>query len=136
LTAYSFKIVNSLICHCDSSLNYSNCCEPFHNGSQLAPTAKTLMRSRYSAYVLKNADYLLSTWYKSTRPKSLCFSQENVIWQNLEILQTKKGSAKDEKGRVEFKAFYVENTQMRVLHEVSRFKKIAGCWFYVDGVLE
>jgi SEC-C motif-containing protein len=51
-------------------------------------------------------------------------------------LHTKKGSAKDEKGLVEFEAFYVENTQTQKMHEISRFKKIAGRWFYVDGVLD
>ncbi len=85
---------------------------------------------------MKNSDYLLSTWYKSTRPKYLDFSQENVIWQKLEILNTKKGGVKDEKGRVEFNAFYIENNEKHVLHEISRFKKIAGRWFYVDGILD
>ena len=94
------------------------------------------MRSRYSAYVLQNADYLLATWHKNTRPKQLAFSQENVIWQRLDILNTKKGGVKDEKGRVEFSAFYVENAENRVMHEVSRFKKITGYWFYVDGILD
>ena len=123
------------ICPCGSS-NYANCCEPFHNASQLAPTAEALMRSRYSAYVLQNADYLLATWFKNTRPKQLDFSNDTVIWQKLEILHTKKGGAKDEKGRVEFNAFYVEKGETHLMHEVSRFKKVAGRWFYVDGVLD
>jgi SEC-C motif-containing protein len=94
------------------------------------------MRSRYSAYVFKKSDYLLATWHKTTRPKQLDFSTENISWQKLDILYTKKGGAKDEKGRVEFEAFYVENTQTQKIHEISRFKKIAGRWFYVDGVLD
>ena len=124
------------ICPCGSNLNYAECCESLHNGSQIAQTAEALMRSRYSAYVLQNADYLLATWYKNTRPKQLDFSQENVIWQNLDILNTKKGGVKDEKGRVEFKAFYIDNGEMCVMHEISRFKKITGHWFYVDGDLD
>jgi SEC-C motif-containing protein len=128
--------VKFLICPCGSNLNYTDCCELFHNGLQLAPTAEVLMRSRYSAYVLKNSDYLLATWHKTTRPKSLDFSQENVNWQKLEILHTKKGGVKDEKGRVEFKAFYSENGKTHFMHEMSRFNKVAGRWFYVDGVLD
>lgn len=123
-------------CFCGSNLDYTQCCEPFHHGTQNAPTAQILMRSRYSAYVLQNADYLLSTWYKSTRPKSLDFSQENVTWQKLEILHTKKGSEKDDKGRVEFKAFYEQNGQTLLMHEISRFKKFGGKWFYVDGIVD
>jgi SEC-C motif-containing protein len=95
-----------------------------------------LMRSRYSAYVLQNADYLLATWYKSTRPKQLDFSKDGILWQKLEILHTKKGGAKDEKGRVEFNAFYVQDGETRLMHEISRFKKVGGKWFYVDGVLD
>lgn len=123
-------------CFCGSNLDYTQCCEPFHHGTQNAPTAQILMRSRYSAYVSKNADYLLSTWYKSTRPKALDFSQENVTWQKLEILHTKKGGEKDDKGRVEFKAFYEQNGQTLLMHEISRFKKFGGKWFYVDGIVD
>jgi SEC-C motif-containing protein len=114
-------------------MNYTQCCEPFHNAIQNAPTAQTLMRSRYSAYVLKNADYLLTTWYKSTRPKEMDFSQENINWQKLVILNTKKGTIKDDKGKVEFNAFYEQNGKTFVMHEISRFKKFGGKWFYVDG---
>lgn len=123
-------------CFCGSDSSYENCCEPFHNGLQFTPTAEILMRSRYSAYVLQNADYLLSTWYKSTRPKQLDFSQDAVTWQKLEILHTKKGGAKDDKGRVEFNAFYVQEGETRLMHEISRFKKFGGKWFYVDGILD
>lgn len=94
------------------------------------------MRSRYSAYVFQNADYLLATWHKTTRPKQLDFSQENVLWQKLDVLNTKKGGIKDDKGRVEFNAFYLDNGETHLMHEISRFKKIAGRWFYVDGVLD
>lgn len=123
-------------CFCGSELNYTHCCEPFHHDSQHAITAQALMRSRYSAYVLQNADYLLSTWYKSTRPKELDFSHENVTWKKLEILSTKKGGEKDDKGRVEFQAFYEQNGQSLVMHEISRFKKFGGKWFYVDGIVD
>jgi SEC-C motif-containing protein len=131
-----FKIVNLLICPCGSNQNYAECCEPFHNNAKIAPTAEMLMRSRYSAYVLKKADYLLATWYKNMCPKSLDFSQEATIWQKLEILNTKKGGVKDEKGRVEFNAFYLQDGENCLMHEIIRFKKVACRWFYVDGVLD
>lgn len=120
-------------CFCGSNSPYSQCCEPFHSGLQNAPTAQALMRSRYSAYVLKNASYLLATWYKSTRPKAIDFSHENVIWQKLDILHIKKGEVKDDKGKVEFNALYEQDGQPFVMHEISRFKKFGGKWFYVDG---
>lgn len=124
------------MCFCGLDLNYENCCEPFHKGLQSARTAESLMRSRYSAYVLQNSQYLLSTWYKSTRPKQLDFSQETLQWQKLEILHTKKGGISDDKGKVEFNAFYVQDGQTQLMHEISRFKKLGGKWFYVDGILD
>lgn len=128
--------MSETICFCGANLTYQNCCEPFHQGLQSAPTAEALMRSRYSAYVLQNENYLLSTWYKSTRPKQLDFSNETLQWQKLEILHTKKGGIKDDKGRVEFNAFYLQDEQTHLLHEISRFRKLGGKWFYVDGVLD
>ena len=127
---------NSSLCPCGSNQNYAECCQLFHVGKYLPVTAEALMRSRYSAYVFKNSDYLLATWYKTTRPKQLDFSQDNTTWKKLEILNCKKGGAKDDKGRVEFNAFYVQDNEIRLMHEISRFKKIAGRWFYVDGVLD
>jgi SEC-C motif-containing protein len=131
-----FQIPNMTNCPCGSNFNYADCCRPFHDGEKIAPTAEALMRSRYSAYVFQNSEYLLMTWHKTTRPKSLDFSKDNTMWQKLEILHTKKGGAKDEKGRMEFKAFYIQDGETRLMHEISRFKKIAGRWFYVDGVLD
>lgn len=127
---------NSNFCPCGSNQNYAECCQLFHVGEDLPVTAEALMRSRYSAYVFKNSDYLLMTWHKNTRPKQLDFSQDNTTWKKLEILNTKKGGAKDDKGRVEFNAFYVQDNEIRLMHEISRFKKVAGRWFYVDGVLD
>ena len=127
----------TIICPCSSTKNYAECCQPFHDGAHFPVTTEALMRSRYSAYVVQNADYLLATWHKTTRPKQLDFSHDNnVTWQKLEILHTKKGGAKDEKGRVEFNAFYEQDNETRLIHEISRFKKLAGRWFYVDGVLD
>ena len=123
-------------CHCGTEMSYATCCEPFHNGMDFPRKAETLMRSRYSAYVVKNADYLLATWYKTTRPNEIDFSNDKTKWQKLVILHTKKGGVNDDKGRVEFNAFYVQEGEERLIHEISRFKKIAGRWFYVDGVLD
>ncbi|EEG87692.1 hypothetical protein PROPEN_00103 [Proteus penneri ATCC 35198] len=49
----------SSLCPCNSQLFYSDCCEPYHLGQKNAPTAEALMRSRYSAFVKHNDDYLI-----------------------------------------------------------------------------
>ena len=94
------------------------------------------MRSRFTAYALRNAAYLLDTWDATVRPGAIDFSREKIDWHRLEIVATKKGGIKDSKGVVEFKAFYRENGEEHVLHEVSRFTKINGRWFYLNGVMK
>ena len=120
-------------CPCGYQDTYASCCLSFHKNLDFPKTAEALMRSRYSAYVFKNANYLLATWYKATRPATLDFWGENIVWQKLDILKTKKGNVSDEKGRVHFNAYYLQNGENRVLSENSRFKKVNGRWFYVDG---
>jgi SEC-C motif-containing protein len=92
-------------------------------------TAEALMRSRYSAYVLKLSDYLAATWHASTRPPSLDIGSDTTVWLRLSILSAEKGGKGDDEGMVEFAADY----QGGQLHERSRFLKEAGRWFYLDG---
>lgn len=94
------------------------------------------MRSRFTAYALRNVDYLLSSWHVAKRPAKLDFSKETAIWQRLEIIDCKKGKVGDTKGIVEFKAFYQQDGEDYQLHEISRFEKIAGRWCYLDGVIK
>jgi SEC-C motif-containing protein len=126
----------SKTCPCGSGKVYSECCELYHDGLQIPATAELLMRSRFTAYALRNADYLLLSWDESKRPDSINFSKETAEWQRLQIISSKKGSAKDSKGRVEFKAFYCQDGEDCFMHEISRFVKIGGHWRYLDGVIK
>jgi SEC-C motif-containing protein len=65
-------------CPCGHT-SYARCCGPLHEGG-IASSAEALMRSRYSAYVLKREDYLLATWHPSTRPASLRSSLRLPGW--------------------------------------------------------
>jgi len=123
-------------CLCGSSLAYSQCCEPYHSGGKLPFTAEALMRSRYSAYVLRDVDYLKDTWDESRRPKAIDFSKETIHWLRLEIIDVKKGSLKDIKGVVTFKAYFMQDDEECVMNEISRFTKVNGRWFYLDGVIK
>jgi SEC-C motif-containing protein len=91
------------------------------------------MRSRYSAYVLCNEQYLLATWHPSTRPDSIPFS-ENQKWLGLNVIEASiTGVASAE---VEFIArSRVSNAAAVRQHERSRFVLEGGRWFYVDGDL-
>ena len=123
-------------CLCGSGIDYHQCCKPFHVGEKLPATAEALMRSRYTAYAMHNASYLQETWDFTRRPEKIDFSTENIDWLRLEITDTKKGGIKDSKGMVSFKAFYMQGGEEHVMNEISRFTKINGCWFYLDGVIK
>ncbi len=107
------------ICPCGSGRDYTDCCKPYHDG-QPAPSPEALMRSRYSAFVLKLEAYLLATWLPDTRPATL--ELDDVPWRGLRVIHA-------EGDRVEFAADF-EGGQ---LHERSRFENIDGRWFYRDG---
>lgn len=89
------------------------------------------MRSRYSAYVLKLEPYLLATWHASTRPAALDLADDNCRWLGLAV---KRYSPQGEDvAEVEFVARYKVGGRAFRLHEVSRFVREGGRWYYVDG---
>jgi SEC-C motif-containing protein len=116
-------------CPCGSGKPYGECCAPLHRGERGAATAEALMRSRYSAYVLKDGDYLRATWHTSTRPALLELADDTTRWLGLRILAAAQGGEGDEAGSVEFAADYAGGQ----LHERSRFVREGGRWRYLDG---
>jgi len=112
------------------SLPFSACCGPYLNEDILAPDAQALMRSRYSAFVLERADYLLATWHASTRPATLDFAP-GAKWLGLDVRSHKVLDA--DHAQVEFVARLREAGRATRLHERSRFVRESGRWFYVDG---
>lgn len=91
------------------------------------------MRSRYSAFVLGNSDYLIETLHPSKRrPDELKLLQETIShtrWLGLKILDHKQAN---DLAEVEFVAFY-KDQPMGQLHERSRFIYQDDQWFYIDG---
>ena len=118
-------------CYCGSQKDFENCCEPYINEAQKAPTALALMKSRYSAYATHQADYLLATTHSSERKyhsktEILNWAISNQ-WQKLEIINATENT-------VEFKAYFLDSKlQNQIHHELSTFKLENGSWFYVDG---
>ncbi len=123
-------------CPCGSAQPYSRCCGPYHAG-QPAPTAETLMRSRYCAFALRNAHYLARTLHPSRREpdeqKHIEQSFGKTEWIGLIILECCAGGTRDDTGVVEFIAQYQVNGQRGQLQERSRFVRENHEWFYVDG---
>lgn len=117
-------------CPCHSGKAYADCCQPLHSG-QAAPDAERLMRSRYSAYVLKMPDYILATWHPDTRPQHLTVSDlTGIKWIKLQVEAHRQ--LDDHHAEVAFKATYQTGKQKKAqLTEHSQFERINDCWLYV-----
>ncbi len=122
-------------CPCGSAKRFEICCEPFISGKKFPRTAKALMRSRYTAYTLVNIDYIEQTARgkaaEKFNPLSARQWAEQNSWLGLQVIQTKKGKATDGSGWVEFIAHYKDASGEHELHELSKFQKIDGRWYYV-----
>ena len=94
------------------------------------------MRSRYTAFVIKNADYLIKTWHPSCHAAD--FRQEieagfaNTVWQGLTVFEAAPGRDANE-GYVSFVARFSEQNKPGAIIERSRFLKDSGQWYYIDG---
>ena len=119
-------------CPCGSNLTLDECCNRYIVGMP-ALTAEQLMRSRYTAYVMKNEVYLLATWHESTRPLRLDIDDDAAHWLGLKVLNSLLQG--ENQASVEFVARYKIAGRAHRLHEVSQFVLEHGRWFYLDGVL-
>lgn len=123
--------VTALSCPCSSGTPYLQCCRPYH-ASAPAPTAEKLMRARYSAYALREDAYIIATWHPTTRPaiETPAVEEETTNWLGLEIRTHRENG---DQATVEFVARYKQGGRAQRLHEVSRFVREAGWWWYLDG---
>jgi SEC-C motif domain protein len=119
-------------CPCGSGLTLDECCGRLHDGTTTAATAEQLMRSRYSAFAVGDPAYLLATWHRTTRPRTL--ELDDARWTGLDVLTTTGGSMFETEGTVEFRAHSVREGRAGAQHENSRFVREGGRWYYLDGV--
>lgn len=90
------------------------------------------MRSRFTAFSIKDAAYLLKTWHPSTRPAEIDLD-DDVVWRRLVIIDRADGGPFDRDGEVEFEAFWQQGAERGSLHERSRFVREDRRWLYLDG---
>lgn len=124
-------------CFCGNEFTFEQCCQPIISGEADARNAELLMRSRFSAYVIKDYQYILQTYASAQRAKLtdnlLADSACNTQWLSLQVLahRSQKNIA-----QVEFKAFYQIDERYYVMHELSDFIFDAGKWLYTNGVMQ
>jgi SEC-C motif-containing protein len=127
------------LCPCGSGRSFETCCGPFLAGAA-APTAETLMRSRYSAYVRGDADYLQRT---SAGEALLRFDRADIVqsfrtteWLGLEIVKVEAGQVMDSTGHVTFTARFRQGGRLHALSERSEFRRVGGAWRYCSGAVD
>lgn len=119
-------------CPCGTGETYGACCARLHRGERAA-TAEQLMRSRFSAFAVGDADYLRRSWHPRTRPRDLDLD-DGLRWTRLDVLNTSGGGPFDTEGTVEFRAHYRQGGRPGSLHENSEFTRVDGHWVYVAPV--
>ncbi|MGI5289520.1 YchJ family protein [Nonomuraea polychroma] len=120
-------------CLCGLPAAYQDCCGKLHRGEAAATTAEQLMRSRFTAFGVGDAAYLLRTWHPASRPARLDLDKR-VRWVRLEILETTGGSVVHTEGTVRFRAHFIDRGKPGEMEENSRFVRINGRWGYTGAL--
>ncbi|QXP67623.1 YchJ family protein [Polaribacter sp. AHE13PA] len=119
-------------CPCNPSKLYVDCCKKAHQNIHTVATPEILMRSRYSAFVMANIDYLQKSHHSTTRPSNLEKKEiltwtKSVEWVKLDVLESTENT-------VEFKAYFYENGSLNLIHENSFFSKENDHWVYQSAL--
>ncbi|EJM95845.1 YchJ family protein [Herbaspirillum sp. YR522] len=117
--------------------SFAKCCGRFISGAEIPATAELLMRSRYSAYVLRDEAYLRATWFADTLPEEELTGETDVKWIGLDIKKHTHAKDSDE-ATVEFVARFKVAGRAHRMHEISNFVRQPDAqgqarWYYVDG---
>lgn len=130
--------MQNFLCPCTSGKVYKECCNPYHEG-ELPGNALLLMRSRYSAYALSNADYIIATTHPGNPAysndtekwkKEICLFSQKTDYQKLDILNFQDG---EKEAFVTFVAYLKQSEKDETFTEKSHFLKIQGKWLYYMG---
>ena len=116
---------------------FTTCCGRFISGAEIPATAELLMRSRYSAYALRDEAYLRATWFPDTLPEEELTGETDVKWIALDIKKQTHVAGADE-ATVEFVARFKVGGKAHRMHEISNFVRQPDAdgkprWYYVDG---
>jgi len=126
-------------CYCGSDNEFEVCCGPIISGSVKAETAEALMRARYAAFVTRKIDFLHASLHPDHRQdhdqNATRRWAERADWLGLQVVEVAAGGKGDEEGTVEFIATYKQDGVVKPHHEISRFSRQDGDWYYVDGDL-
>ncbi len=126
-------------CCCGSGIEFDQCCGAILSGARQAESAEALMRARYAAFVTRQVDFLHQSLHPQHRQDHDIAATrrwaEKAQWMGLQVVEAKPAGDGDNEAIVEFIATYKEGGVVKPHHEISRFSRLDGEWFYVDGQL-
>jgi len=123
-------------CPCGTGKTFGQCCEPLHQGERRTETAEELMRSRYSAHVARNWEYLHRTFAETAREPFVPEPGDHGRdWTRL-VIHAHEAGLKPDTAYVDFTAYYKEGEHEHALHEKAEFRKTDGAWLYTRAVRE
>jgi len=126
----------------ENGKSYLDCCKPFHEG-RLPKTAEQLMRSRYSAFVMVNTDYIVNTTLLAQQSlldkNAIAAWAKDTDWSGLEIINHKPIGKRH--AQVEFKAYFNDNNGLQSHHELSSFVLVKNSnqsarWYFLDPTVD
>jgi len=129
------------LCPCHSTAPYAECCAPYHQGNSMPATCEALMRSRYAAFALGLAGYLVQTLAQAhddlalpreTLLRSLSSAKDHQRFMGLSVLHAEDIETG---GTVLFYARIFVKGQDRSFAEHSRFVRENGAIKYASGVM-
>lgn len=131
-------------CPCDSALRYSECCGPLHEGLAEAADARWLMRSRYSAFAVKDVPYLWKTLHpdhddrQRSETDALREIRATCDAGKFLGLTLERYEPPDEDGiaHVTFLARVFRRGQDCSFRERSAFARAPAGWRYLMGVID
>lgn len=132
--------MSEMICPCGHNKKiYTECCQSLHQGTDVAMSPEQLMRSRYSAFVQQEIDYIVKTTAIGQQPQlDVCALRDwscTTQWHHLEVLQ--HDLARDKRHAfVEFKAYFMQGTQLQSHHEKSAFVYVGQQWYFLDPTVD
>ncbi|WKN23860.1 YchJ family protein [Azotobacter vinelandii] len=122
-------------CPCGSGDRLDECCGR-HLAGIPAPSAERLMRSRYSAYVLGDVDYLLQTTLATQRAgldraAMQAWSLQST-WLGLTVEKTEQSASRPAHAFVTFSARWRDASGEHIHRERSAFVRHGDHWYFID----
>ncbi len=122
------------MCFCGSEIDFSECCELIIKGQKTAATPENLMRARYSAYATQQSQFIYDTYAKEKRAANPVV-EIGAFANSCRFIKLEVLNADASNNTVEFKAYYLYQNTLCILHEISSFVIENDEWKYLDGTL-